>query len=315
MDNLERQKKQKKFDEVKHTLRKFEGLLEIGILTVIYYLFWRNCYDIPTMHNFYGNGKYLLAAVYAFLTFVLFFYGDSFKFGHIKLADAVISQWIAVLITNIVTYFQLCLIANKMINCLPMLALTGADIVITFVLCYIFTAIYHNFCIPRKMVMVYGSKNAVSLKFKMNTREDKYRIEKLLNCNELSYEQIISQIPEYDAVVINDVDAQMRNDILKYCYQNSIRTYLVPKISDIIYSGGDDITLFDTPLKLIKGRGLTPAQRFLKRAFDLVLSGIALIPTLLITLIVTIAIKVEDGGAVFYRQKRIIDSLIKPCQN
>ena len=305
MDNLERQRKQKKFDEVKHTLRKFEGLLEIGILTVIYYLFWRNCYDIPDMPTFYYKGKYLLSAIYAFLTFVLFFYGDSFKFGHIKLGDAVISQWIAVVISNFMTYFQLCLIANKMINCLPMLALTGVDIAVTFVLCYIFTAIYHNFCIPRKMVMVYGSKNAVSLKFKMNTRGDKYRIEKLLNCNELSYEQIISQISEYDAVVINDVEAQMRNDILKYCYQNSIRTYLVPKISDIIYSGGDDITLFDTPLKLIKGRGLTPAQRFLKRAFDLVLSGIATIPALLIIGIVAIAIKIEDGGSVFYKQKRL----------
>ena len=57
MDNLERQQKQKKFDEVKHTLRKFEGLLEIGILTVIYYLFWRNCYDIPTMHDILWQWK------------------------------------------------------------------------------------------------------------------------------------------------------------------------------------------------------------------------------------------------------------------
>ena len=56
MDNLERQQKQKKFDEVKHTLRKFEGLLEIGILTVVYYLFWRNCYDIPDMPTFYYKG-------------------------------------------------------------------------------------------------------------------------------------------------------------------------------------------------------------------------------------------------------------------
>ncbi len=205
MDNLERRKKQKRFDEVKHTIRKFEGLLEIVLLTLSYYLLWRNSYDVPEMHGFYGNGKYLLSGIYAFLTFVLFFYGDSFKFGHIKLTDAVVSQWIAVFIGNFITYFQLCLIANKMINCLPMFILTGIDIIITFILCYIYTRIYHNFCIPRKMVMIYSTKNAVSLKFKMNTRDDKYRIEQMLNCNELSYEQIISRIPEFDAVVINDL--------------------------------------------------------------------------------------------------------------
>ncbi len=305
MDNLERQRKQKKFDDVKHTLRKFEGLLEIVILTEVYCLFRRNFYDIPDMYGLHDKGTRLLAAIYAFLTFVLFFYGDSFKFGHIKLTDAVISQWIAVVIGNFVTYFQLCLIADRMLRFLPILALTAADAVITLVLCFIFTAIYHNFCIPRKMVMIYGSPNAVSLQSKMNSRSDKYRIEQLLNSQELSYEQIISKIPEFDAVVINDVDAAMRNDILKFCYSNSVRTYLVPNISDIIYSGSKDITLFDTPLKLVKGRGLTPAQKFLKRALDLTLSSIAVIPACLIIGILAIAIKSEDGGPVFYRQKRL----------
>ena len=46
---------------------------------------------------------------------------------------------------------------------------------------------------------------------------------------ELTYEQL----QEYDGVIINDVSAQFRNDLLKYCYQNQIRTYVAPKISDI----------------------------------------------------------------------------------
>ncbi len=305
MSNLERQQRQRRFDAVKHTVRKFEGLFEVGLLGVIYYFIWRNYYDIPGMHRFYGDGKYLLAAVYAVLTFILFFYGDSFKFGHIKLADAVISQWIAIIIVNVITYFQLCLIANRIISFLPILLLTGINIALIFILCYIFTAIYHSYCIPKEMIMIYGTKNAVPLRLKMNTRKDKYKIKKMLNCNNFSFDEIVSEISEYDAVVINDVDAQIRNDLLKFCYKNSIRTYLVPKISDIIYSGGSDITLFDTPLKLVKGMGLTPAEKFLKRTFDLLLCTIALIPTLPITLLVAAAIKIEDGGSVFYRQKRI----------
>ena len=305
MSESERKRKQRRFDEIKHTLRKIEGIIEVTALTAIYYFLWYFAYDVPTMHNFSGNGKWLLMGIYAFLTLILFLYCDSFKFGHLKLTDIVISQWISILIINCVTYFQLCLIANTMLNIVPILILTGIDIVISFVLPYIFTVIYHQFSVPKKMVMIYGSENAVTLESKMNTRNDKYKIIKKISCDEFSYREIIREIGKYDAVVINDVDAKIRNDLLKYCYKNSIRTYLVPKLSDIIYSGGEEITLFDTPLKLVKGRGLSPAQRFVKRAFDLILSGIAAIPTLIITLFVTIAIKAEDRGPVFYRQKRV----------
>ena len=63
--------------------------------------------------------------------------------------------------------------------------------------------------------------------------------------------------------------------------------------------------LFDTPLKLIRGRGLTPSQRFFKRALDLILCLIAMIPFSIIMLIIAAAIKLDDGGSVFYKQKRL----------
>ena len=179
------------------------------------------------------------------------------------------------------------------------------DLVVTFMLSYLFTAIYHSFCIPKRMIMIYGKDAAPMLKRKMETRSDKYQIKCMMSCDEYSLEEIEEAVMNYDAVVINDVDAQIRNDLLKYCYKYSIRTYSVPKLSDVIYSGSEDIMLFDTPLKLIRGRGLTPAQRFVKRAMDLVLCFIAMIPSSVIMLIIAIAIKLEDGGSVFYRQRRV----------
>ena len=69
--------------------------------------------------------------------------------------------------------------------------------------------------------------------------------------------------------------------------------------------GGKNITLFDTPLLLVKGTGLTPAQRVAKRCMDIVLSAIALLITSPAFLAVAISIKLEDGGPVFYKQKRL----------
>ena len=305
MDNLEKRKKQIRFDEFKSTVRKVEAVIELAVLAAIYYGIFKFGYCTSDTPLLQGNSKYFLIIIYVLLNFILFHYCDGFKFGHIKLSDVTISQWISVFIANFVTYFQICLIFNGMVTPMPMILITLIDFVAAFVLSYLFTAIYHAYCIPKRMIMIYGNDDAPTLKRKMDTRSDKYQIKRMMSCNEYSFDEITKAIPEYDAVVINDVDAKSRNDLLKFCYKNSIRTYSVPKLSDVIYSGSDDIVLFDTPLKLIRGRGLTPAQRFLKRTMDLVLCFIAMIPSSVIMLIIAAAIKIEDGGSVFYRQKRI----------
>ena len=106
-------------------------------------------------------------------------------------------------------------------------------------------------------------------------------------------------------MILSDVPAPERNDILKFCYRYRIRTYVSPKLTDIMIRGAKNISLFDTPLLLVKGNGLTPAQRVGKRMMDLILCAIAMIPAAPIMAVIALAIKLEDGGPVFYRQKRL----------
>ncbi len=144
----------------------------------------------------------------------------------------------------------------------------------------------------------------MGLKIKMDTRKDKYNICKLLSIDQ-GLETIYREIPNYDAVILSDVPAPERNDILKFCYRYRIRTYVSPKLTDIMIRGAKNISLFDTPLLLVKGNGLTPAQRVGKRMMDLILCAIAMIPAAPIMAVIALAIKLEDGGPVFYRQKRL----------
>jgi exopolysaccharide biosynthesis polyprenyl glycosylphosphotransferase len=119
------------------------------------------------------------------------------------------------------------------------------------------------------------------------------------------FQNICQQIMNYDAVLINDVPAQNRNDILKYCYEHHIRAYVVPKISDIIVRGAKSVNLFDTPLMVVEGSGLNLSQRVWKRAMDIVLGSIAIVVASPIMLVVAIAIKLDDHGPVFYKQTRV----------
>ncbi len=288
---------------VKSLIRAAEGFFEVALLTVLYYQIWRNVYAEGTFPAYYGMGKYVLSGVYALLTVVLLWNFEGFKFGYLKTTDVLVSQWIALLMANFITYWQLCLIANVMITPIPMLILTALGFAVAMVCSYTFSHIYHYLYVPKNMLMIYGREDAITLKFKMDTRSDKYHITKLIP-ESAGVEQICREIEKFDAVILTDITAQNRNDILKFCYQNEVRTYVAPKLSDIIFGGGQDITLFDTPLRLVKGRGLTPMQRFNKRLLDIALSLIAMVVALPILLVTAIAIKLEDGGPVFYKQKR-----------
>jgi exopolysaccharide biosynthesis polyprenyl glycosylphosphotransferase len=295
--------REKTLGGVKSLIRSVEGLVELLILTVIYYFIFRNNYDSSLFPEYDGYGKYVLCGIYGLLVMVLFFGMDGFKFGYLRNGDVIVSQILALFISNFITYWQLCLIANDLIPVTPMLMLMvlGAAVVVACTLLY--SAIYHHLYVPKEMVMILGRDESVTLKFKMETRPDKYHVSKLISMEE-GLESICEQIVNYDAVIINDVPADLRNDILKFCYRNKIRAYLTPKVTDIILRGAEGIHLFDTPLMLVKGGGLTPVQRLVKRIMDLVLCLVLMIPATPIMLLIALAIKLEDGGPVFYKQAR-----------
>ena len=289
------------YEDTKGFVRAAETLLEVLVLTVLYYVVWRVGYNLP----FFGyKGKYVLMGLYGILLYVFFQNSDCIMFGQLQRLDLIIGQVIALFLVNFVTYFQLCLIANRMLTPGPMLLLFALEIMIAVVLIFAYTALYYKLYAPHDMLLIYGSNRGVELKIKMDSRRDKYNISKIMSTAE-GFDALCGEILKHDAVILNEIPAQLRNDLLKFCYRCRIRTYVAPKLTDIMIRCGKNNTLFDTPLMLVKGTGLTPSQRIVKRAMDIVLSFIATVLFAPIMLGVAIAIKLEDGGPVFYRQKRM----------
>ena len=289
------------YEDTKGFLRVAETLLEILILSVLYYIVWRKMYDLP----FFGyKGKYVLMGVYGVLAYILFQNSDCTMFGQLRRTDLVLGQVIALFMVNFITYFQLCLIATYMLSPIPMVKIFLLQCVIALVLIIAYTWLYQKLYAPHNMLLIYGNDRGVELKIKMDTRKDKYNVRKIISAN-AGLDAIFAEIPKYDAVILNDVPSQMRNDILTFCYRWRVRTYVAPELADVMLRGAKNISLFDIPLLLVKGTGLTPTQRVAKRAMDIVLSSIALLVFSIPMAAVAIAIKLEDGGPVFYRQKRM----------
>ncbi len=289
------------YEDTKGFVRVAETLLEVLILTLLYYAVFRKGYRLS---YFEYNGKYVLMAVYAVLTYVFFQNSECTMFGHLQRMDLVLGQIISLFLVNFITYLQLCLIANEVLSLSPIVLLFVLESAAAVVLVYVYTGLYHRLYAPHDMLLIYGHRRGVELKLKMDARRDKYNISSLISIEE-GFDAICQEIPKHDAVILNDVPAEIRNDILKFCYRYRVRTYVAPKLTDIMLRGAKNNTLFDTPLLLVKGTGLTPAQRVGKRTMDIVLCLLAMVVAAPLMLIIAAAIKIEDGGPVFYRQKRL----------
>ena len=157
--------------------------------------------------------------------------------------------------------------------------------------------------------MIHGDRDIDGILGKFAGRKDKYNIVHCMHIDE-GMEKIGKEIltgldgREYDGVVNWDISTRERNAVLKFCYAQSIRVYTMPKITDVILLGAEELHLFDTPILLTREYSLTLEQRFVKRLIDIVCSAILLVIASPIMLITAIVIKAYDGGPVLYKQIR-----------
>jgi exopolysaccharide biosynthesis polyprenyl glycosylphosphotransferase len=221
-----------------------------------------------------------------------------------RVSDIILSQILAVILAMVVAYLEICLVANDYLSVKPLVLMTLAEIVFIVPWVIIVRKGYQYLYPPRQMLVVYGDYSPDDLIDKINTRRDKYNI-----CASVSYRvgytELYPLIKKYNAVVLCDLPAEARNQIMKYCYQESVRTYVTPKISDILFRGADDIHLFDTPLLLSRNQGLTIVDLFIKRAMDIVISLIGIVIGSPFMLLIALSIKLYDGGPVLYKQERL----------
>jgi exopolysaccharide biosynthesis polyprenyl glycosylphosphotransferase len=282
----------------------------IGLLlqTALYVYVWQNVYNgimqDSMWRSFYRRGFWLLAAVY--FVILLFFtatYGG-LKVGYLKPMDVFFSQVIALVCTDVVSYFQICLLSLKMVTVYPLLLMIVAQIALAGVWTFISHRLYKQFFPPKNLLFISGERPIEDILRKFETRKDKYNIVRCLYESE-GRERLEKEILNgYDGVVLWDIDAALRNKLMKFCYSKSIRIYIMPKIPDIMAQGSELLHLFDSPILLIREYSMTVEQRVFKRMIDIVCSIILIVITSPIMLVTAVAIKIYDKGPILYKQVR-----------
>lgn len=294
----------KKIEQYKRTLNWLSAVVSTSLLGVAFAAVWYLCYSQQIVLPFYRKGNWMVIGIYVVITVIFNQVYGSYKVGYLRKSEAFYSQLISVFVINIIAYCQISVIGRDFMHFMPMVFLTVVDIMIVLAWTLIYTFIYRKLYPPRRMIIVYGSRNAGNLVIKMSQRSDKYIISESVKADE-DLEVIKEKILGYGGVIMYDVPDRIRNDILKFCFDRSLRVYMAPKISDIIVRGAQEINLFDSPLLLCRNDGLSIESRAAKRIFDFIFAVI-LLPFLAIPMAaVALAIKIEGDGPVIYRQERL----------
>ena len=319
----------KNYEQYKRIIRFVFFLTVLSLEMVSYWYVWKHSYN-PLMETPYNRtGHWLMVAVYGILL-VLFntLYGG-LKVGYLKTANMIYSQTLASVSANAMIYLQITLLTKHFQTLLPLLFMSAAEFFIICVWSFLTTRIYRLLYPPRKVLLIYGEHPVASLMGKIHTRNDRFVIGEIVHIpsgtdgishmdgagdrdgmdgiddiHVADMKKIQEKIEKYEGVVICDIPSQVRNVILKYCYQKSIRTYTTPKISDILIRSSESLHLFDTPLLLSRNHGLSFEQRVIKRGMDVVLSLAALLFLSPFFVVTAAAIKLYDRGPVFYFQER-----------
>lgn len=298
----------KDFEQYKRILRFLAALWMISCETIVFSYVWYHYFNPQIRKPFIEKGNWLMIAVYIILLIVFFAAFGGLKIGYLKKGNIIFSQLLSSICINIIVLIQIVLLSGRLKQigglAVIMCFMTAVDAFLIATGTQLFDLLFYKIFPPRKMLLIYEDHPPGPLLQKMYVRKDKFIIGEQVKID-IGFDKVEELILQYDGVILCDIHANLRNRILKFCYQYSIRTYTTPKISDIILKNAETLHLFDTPLFLSRNTGLSFEQKIIKRLMDIVISTLILVITSPVMLVTAIVIKLYDGGPVMFKQIRV----------
>ena len=231
--------------------------------------------------------------------------------GAQKSKPIVHSMALATIITDLVTHLQLSIMNTSQFNNdhfvyetphLLLLVMVLQVIVIVF-FSYFGNFIYLSLEPPERCCVISSSRESLgSIIPKIKRFKKQYNITETVRYDS---PKVLDVIARNDTVFLYDVPTRERTSLIDFCYQTQKNIYYNFEMIDVVSQGAKYVTLDDKSLVMHMAKDLTMEQRIIKRLMDISISLFALVLTSPIMLVCAIAIKAEDGGKVFYKQKRL----------
>lgn len=268
----------------------------------------------PQLLNLSRTAVTTMGVFVACLFFFTTIYGG-FDIGRNTKRTIFFNQALIVFFTDAVTYLFLQIMnvnpsnpeANKTLilfgeDFLLLMAAFCFQIATTILLLFVGDYLYFKANPPKQCLLITsGQELAQHIAEKIASFRQRFRLSEVVHytCPDLQ-----ETILDYHTIFIAGVPDTEEVQLEAFCYNQNKNIYLMAELEDVIASSAESAVLDDTPFLHIAPTGMSPMQRFVKRALDIFISLVGLIVTSPILLITCALIKLTDKGPVFFRQKR-----------
>lgn len=288
----------------KHSLiLRIIKILDAVLVTVPFALCWYLYYAKHIASPFYAKGDYLVVALF-FVLFIIFgrVY-DAFLMSMQRISEIVYAQFLAVAVSDFIMYIVIWLLSKHLPNILPGVAALIGQVILAAVWAYNAHHAYFKIFPPQATAVIYYIRQGMEKLIGKYGLDDKYKVVLTATADECIAN--LAMLDGVSTVFMSGIHSHDRNVILKYCVENNIGTFVIPRIGDTIMSGAYPMHMFHLPMLKVGRYHPQPEYLFIKRLLDIVISAVALVVLSPIFLITAIAIKATDHGPVFYKQIRL----------
>lgn len=262
------------------------------------------------------NPSRTMAITYSTFAVTLFLFTriyGGYAVGRLKSKPIINQMIVAVIFTDIITYVQL-QIMNVNEKKYSRLRLFGGDftcllmamaiqIALIVVFAYLGNYVYFKSRPPLKCLVVTDSDASADI---IIPKLNNLRLQFTVNERALYTDANLNdKIKRNEAIFLFRLPPDAHQSIIIYCYKHNKDIFFDMNIADILAHNGKSFMLDDTLMNEHTRDGLTLSQRFIKRTFDIIASFLGLVIFSPLMIVCAVIIRTEDGGPVFYRQRRM----------
>lgn len=285
-------------------VRQLLLLLELGVLTLMLVFTWKWFYNAEMPVPIYRRGYYPLALSYALLLSLLIKALKGSSLGEMRVFDVIVSQELALLLGNLSFYVPLSLLSYRILNPDFLIAMTMLQAGFIVLWCFLGNRLFFYLFRPLEMLLISDRRPDRNMGCKLSRYWERYHIGSSLPSN-ADRETIRAALSACHAVLLDTTDRDLQDWISMECFRRNLFLFLVPTIENVILHSSRRLHLVDTPILRTDSHRISAFDLFLKRSLDIAASALGLILTLPLTLCSALAIRLGDGGPVFFRQERL----------
>lgn len=282
--------------------------LHLLVSLLIFFAFWL-WFRYPHGIRFGREFRYNFFVTIGYGALMMWFNGmfNSYTLGYFRIRSLSFSQTLADFFSIVITYFAVSVAWFQFRSPLPFFPMLIIQGVWNCFWSLLATRYYYRLVKQYHTVVIYRDR-ADLIRFgdiSGQPVERLFKVEKLIQYGGTDFDDLRPQIQDFDAVFVTGVEPALMNALCAYCAQENIRGFFLPPVGSILMAGAEHIKSFSSPVFSMR-RATKPLEYlFVKRVFDVCASLLGLVLLSPLFLLTALAVKLYDGGPVFYKQVRL----------